>query len=113
MPNKFKLVFESPNKITIKNKNARTKAYAIESQRSTSKELIALLKETYKTTGSFISYQMRQQNPEALHKLIRAQTQYIATNRVILLNYIGEGAMLYLEQHICAIPGESLTHATQ
>ena len=101
---KFKLVFGSP-KITVKNKTVRTKAYAIESQRSTNQELIALLKETYKTTGSFISYQMRQRNPEALHKLIRAQTQYIAKNRVILLNYIGEGAMFYLEQHICAIPG--------
>ncbi len=101
---KFKLVFGSP-KITIKNKTVRTKAYAIESQRSTSKELIALLKDTYKTTGSFILYQMRQRNPEALHKLIRTQTQYIAKNRVILLNYIGEGAIFYLEQHISAIPG--------
>jgi hypothetical protein len=101
---KFKLVFGSP-KITIKNKPVRTKAYAIESQRSTSKEMIALLKDAYKTTGSFISYQMRQRNPEALHKLIRAQTQYIAKNRVILLNYIGEGAMFYLEPHISEIPG--------
>ena len=101
---KFKLVFGSP-KITINNKTVRTKAYAIESQRSTSKELIALLKDTYKTTGSFISYQMRQRHPEALHKVICAQTQYIAKNRVILLNYIGEGAIFYLEQHISAIPG--------
>ena len=101
---KFKLVFGSP-KITHKNQAVRTKAYAIESQRSTSREVIALLKEAYKTTGSFISYQMRQRNQEALHKLIRAQTQYLARNRVILLNSIGEGAMFYLEQHILAISG--------
>jgi hypothetical protein len=101
---KFKLVFGSP-KITIKNKAVRTKAYAIESQRSTSGELIKLLKEAYKTTGSFVAYQMRQRSPEALHKLIRAQTQFIANNRVILINNIGEGAFFYLEQHITAIPG--------
>ena len=101
---KFKLVFGSP-KITIKNKAVRTKAYAIESQRSTSGELIKLLKEAYKTTGSFVAYQMRQRSPDALHKLIRAQTQFIANNRVILLNNIGEGALFYLEQHITAIPG--------
>ena len=49
---------------------------------------------------------MRQRNPEALHKIIRrAQNQYIALNRVILLNSIGDGAIFYLEQHILAIPG--------
>ena len=101
---KFKLVFGSP-KITIKNKAVRTKAYAIESQRSTSGELIKLLKDAYKTTGSFVAYQMRQRSPDALHKLIRAQTQFIANNRVILLNNIGESALFYLEQHITAIPG--------
>jgi hypothetical protein len=101
---KFKLVFGSP-KITIKNKAVRTKAYAIESQRSTSGELIKLLKEAYKTTGSFVAYQMRQRSPDALHKLIRAQTQFIANNRVILLNNIGEGAIFYVEPHITAIPG--------
>jgi hypothetical protein len=101
---KFKLVFGSP-KITINNKAVRTKAYAIEGQRATSGELISLLKEAYKTTGSFVTYQMRQRAPEALHKLIRAQTKFIANNRVILLNNIGESAIFYLEQHILAIPG--------
>jgi hypothetical protein len=101
---KFKLVFGSP-KITINNRAVRTKAYAIEGQRATSGELISLLKDAYKTTGSFITYQMRQRAPEALHKVIRAQTKFIANNRVILLNNIGESAIFYLEQHIMAIPG--------
>jgi hypothetical protein len=101
---KFKLVFGSP-KITVKNKAVRTKAYAIESQRSTSSDMIKLLKEAYQTTGSFIAYQMRQRSPDALHKLIRAQTQFIANNRVILLNHIGEAAIFYLDQHITGIPG--------
>jgi hypothetical protein len=37
--------------------------------------------------------------------VIRAQTKFIANNRVILLNNIGESAIFYLEQHIMAIPG--------
>ena len=101
---KFKLVLGSP-KITIKNKAVRPKAYAIESHRSTNGELIKLLKEAYQTTRSFIAYQMQQRLPDALHKLIRAQTQFISNNRVILLNHIGEGAIFYLDQHITAIPG--------
>jgi hypothetical protein len=102
---KFKLVFGSPKITAPNNRTARTKAYAIECPRALSKELIDMLKEAYKTTGSFIAYNMRQRNPEALHKLIRAQTQFIANNRVILLNHIGEGAIFYLDQHITAIPG--------
>ena len=101
---KFKLVFASP-KITIKNKTVRTKAYAIESQQSTSGDMIKLLKEAYQATGSFIAYQMRQRSPGALHKLIRAQTQFIANNRVILLNHIGNAAIFYLDQHITGIHG--------
>lgn len=78
---KIKLVFGgSPAKITLNNRAVRTKAYAIESLRATSRELISQLKDAYKTTGSFIAYQMRQCAPEALHKLIQhAQTKFIAT----------------------------------
>ena len=102
---KFKLVFGSPKITALNNRTVRTKAYAIECPRAISKDLIDMLKDAYKTTGSFIAYNMRQRNPDALYKLIRAQNQFIANNRVILLNNIGESAIFYLEQHITSIPG--------
>ena len=102
---KFKLVFGSPKITALNNRTVRTKAYAIECPRAISKDLIDLLKDAYKTTGSFIAYNMRQRNPDALYKLIRAQNQFIANNRVILLNHIGESAIFYLDQHITSIPG--------
>ena len=102
---KFKLVFGSPKITAPNNCTVRTKAYAIECPRAISKDLIDMLKDAYKTTGSFIAYNMRQRNPEALYKLIRAQNQFIANNRVILLNHIGESAIFYLDQHIASIPG--------
>ena len=102
---KFKLVFGSPKITALNNRTVRTKAYAIECPRAISKDLTDMLKEAYKTTGSFIAYNMRQRNPDALHKIIRAQNQFIAHNRVILLNHIGESSIFYLDQHITAIPG--------
>ena len=102
---KFKLVFGSPKITAPNNRTVRTKAYAIECPRAVSKELIDMLKDAYKTTGSFIAYSMRQRNPDALHKIIRAQNHFIANNRVILLNHIGESAIFYLDQHIMTIPG--------
>jgi hypothetical protein len=71
---KFKLSFTSP-KVQSGRRTYRTKAYAIESDRSSSKEQIALLKQAYKSNGAFIPYQMRQCHPGAFKKLIQAQTQ--------------------------------------
>ena len=101
---KFKLSFTSP-KVQSGRRTYRTKAYAIESDRSSSKELIALLKQAYKANGAFIPYQMRQRHPDAFKKLIQAQTQVLAKNRVIVLNHIGQDAMYYLSDHINAVAG--------
>ena len=101
---KFKLVFTSP-KVTNGKKSYSTKAYAIESQRATSQEMIAVLKSVFKSTGEFVPYQMRRKHPDAFLKLIRAQTQVLAKNRIIHLNYIGSEATYYMSDHINAVPG--------
>lgn len=85
---KFNLVFTSP-KITEGRKSISTKAYAIESQRQTSQELITVLKTAFKSTGAFVPYQMRNKHPDAFTKLVKAQTQVLAKNRVIHVNHIG------------------------
>ena len=48
---------------------------------------------------------MRTRHPEAFERFIKAQTQMIATNYVIILNHIGPDAMHYLSDRISAIPG--------
>ena len=101
---KFKLVFTSP-KVTNGKKSYNTKAYAIESQRATSQEMIAILKSTFKSTGEFVPYQMRRKHPDAFLKLVRAQTQVLAKNRTIHLNYVGSEAMYYMSDHITAVEG--------
>jgi hypothetical protein len=101
---KFKLVFTSP-KVTSGRKSISTKAYAIESQRQASQELIQVLKTAFKSTGAFVPYQMRNKHPDAFIKLIKAQTQLLAKNRVINLNHIGTEAMYYMSDHIQSVMG--------
>lgn len=48
---------------------------------------------------------MRARHPEAFERFIKAQTQMLATNNVIVLNQIGSAAMHYLSNHILTIPG--------
>ena len=101
---KFKLVFTSP-KVTSGRKSISTKAYAIESQRQASQELIQVLKTAFKSTGAFVPYQMRNKHPDAFTKLIKAQTHLLAKNRVINLNHIGTEAMYYMSDHIQSVMG--------
>ena len=101
---KFRIAFTSP-KTTYGRRTISTKAYAIESQRSSSHEMISILKKAFKTTGAFVPYQMRRKHPESFQKMIRAQTSVLANNRIIHLNHIGSEAMYYMTDHIMAVPG--------
>ena len=68
--------------------------------------MIAILKSVFKSTGEFVPYQMRRKHPDAFLKLVRAQNQVLAKNRIIHLNYIGSEAMYYMSDHINnAVPG--------
>jgi hypothetical protein len=100
----FRLVFASP-KVKFGRNTYSTKAYAIESQRSTSREMISILKTVFKSTGAFVPFQMRQKHPDAFQKLIRAQTRILSKNRVIILNNIGSAAMYYMTDHITSVHG--------
>jgi hypothetical protein len=99
---KFKLVYSTP-KVTSGKKVTRTKAYAIETHRSSAVEMAKLLKEVYRNTGEFVPFEMRRRKPDDFKKILQAQTKMIASHRVVVLNYIGEDAMYYLEDHIQAI----------
>ena len=73
----FRLVFASL-KVKFGRNSYSAKAYAIESQRSTCREMISILKTVFKTTGAFVPIQMRQKHPDAFQKLTRAQTRILS-----------------------------------
>lgn len=102
---KFRLVYCSPKIKNAKGRVVRTKAYAIETMRADRDELNKLLKVAYKDSGTFVPFKMRGRHPEAFERFIKAQTQTLATNYVILLNHIGPDAMHYLSDRILATPG--------
>ena len=102
---KFRLVYCSPKIKSAKGRVVRTKAYAIETMRGDREELNKLLKVAYKDSGTFVPFQMRARHPEAFERFIKAQTQTLATNYVILLNHIGPDAMHYLSDRILATSG--------
>jgi hypothetical protein len=104
---KFKLVYCSPKIRKGNGRTVRTKAYAIETQRTDREELTKQLKLAYKDEGTFVQFKMRTNHPEAFERFIKAQTQMIATNYVIVINHIGPDAMHYLSERISAIPGVS------
>jgi hypothetical protein len=58
---KFHLVYCTP-KTTFKGKELRTKAYAIEREKSTSADMMKILKSVYR-----VSFQMRAKLPKLLH----------------------------------------------
>jgi hypothetical protein len=102
---KFRLVYSSS---TIKNSNGRTirtKAYAIETLRDDRDSMNQILKSAYKETGVYISFQMRTWHPEAFERIIKAQTQMISNDYVVILNNISPDAMHYISDRITAIDG--------
>lgn len=102
---KFRLVYCSPKIKTAKGRMVRTKAYAVETMRADRDELNKLLKAAYKDDGTFVPFQLRARHPDAFERFVKAQTQMLATNYVILLNHIGPDAMHYLSDRILAISG--------
>lgn len=106
---KFRLVYCSPEIKTAKGRMVRTKAYAIETMRADRDELNKLLKAAYKDDGTFVPFQLRERHPDdAFERFVKAQTQMLATNYVILLNHIvGPDAMhyMYLSDRILAVSG--------
>ena len=95
----------STPKVTTGKKETRTKAYSVETHRSSAVEMAKILKEVYRATGEFVPFEMRRRNPDDFKKILHAQTKMIASHRVVVLNHIGEDAMYYLVDHIQAITG--------
>ena len=101
---RFELMFTTPS-IETNDKYARTKAFAIETERTTSMEMMKILQIAYKDTNAFIPFHMKKKHPEAYRRTILQQTKYMAENHVIVLCNIGPDVMYYVKDHLMAING--------
>ena len=101
---KFAVAFCTPQ-VNFNSTSVKTKAYAIETEKSKAIEMQRLLKEACKKTNDFVPFHLRSKHPEAFSRFIQQHTKILSNNHTIVLNYIGNQAILYLEDRIRAIPG--------
>ena len=101
---KFQISFCTPQ-TTIHNAQLRTKAYAIKTEKTTSMEMLKILKHTYRSTTEFIPFQMRSKHPEAYARILLKQSKMITDLHVIILQHISPDTMYYLSDRIGSIDG--------
>ena len=68
-------------------------------------EMQRVLKEACKKTNDFIPFRLRAKHPEAFSRFIQQHTKILSQNHMIVLNYIGNQSIFYLEERIRAIKG--------
>ena len=101
---KFQIAFCSPQTM-IHNAQLRTKAYSIETEKSTSMEMLKILKQTYHETTEFIPSQMRSKHSEAYSRILLQQSKMIADQHVIIIQHISPDSMYYLSDRITSVDG--------
>ena len=101
---RFAVAFCTPQ-ATFNSSTAKTKAYAIETERSKSGEMQRVLKEAFKKNNDFVPFHLRSKHPEAFSRFIQQHTKILSQNHTIVLNYIGNQSIFYLEERIRNIKG--------
>ena len=101
---KFTVAFCTPQ-INFNAMTFKTKAYAIETEKRKAVDMQRVLKEACKKTNDFVPFHLRSKHPEAFSRYIQQHTKILSQNHTIVLNYIGNQSILYLEERIRAVPG--------
>ena len=101
---KFMVAFCTPQ-VNFNSTMIKTKAYAIETEKSKAVEMQRVLKEACKKTNDFVPFHLRAKHPEAFSRFIQQHTKILSKNHTIVLNFIGNQSILYLEEKIRAAPG--------
>jgi hypothetical protein len=101
---KFAMIFCTP-RVRMKSNEVRTKAYAIEVEKSNASTMTNLMKQVCKDTHEFTPFQMRDRHPEAFVRLICQQTHLLSELRTIVIANLGSQVMFYLHDRIAAVPG--------
>ena len=110
---KFAMVYCAPQ-VKMNNNNIRTKAYAIETDKSTSSAMTNLMKEVCRESHEFIPFQMRSKHPDAFGRIVCQQTHMLSQLRTIIISNVGSQVMFYLRERIGSIPGvrDIVSHPT-
>jgi hypothetical protein len=101
---KLRMVLKS-HRINFNSRLSKTQAYTIKVPSHVAPQLIPIIKEVTKDTKEFVTFQMRNRNPEVFQGAIRFQNHTISIQHVIAINHIGKEAMYYLSDRIQAISG--------
>ena len=103
---KFRLVQCSPKiQKSRGNRTVRTKAFAFETLRNQKEEFTRVLKQAYKENGEFVPFKMRARHPEAFERFVKAQTNMLSNNFVMILNHLGPDVMHHISERILALDG--------
>jgi hypothetical protein len=100
---KCQLAFTTPQ-ITLGGKVIKTKAYALETLKVDSMDMLKNLKHAYRDSNAFVPFQMRSEYPEAYSRCIYQQTKSMSGNYVFIMNNVSTDAMYYLSDHIRIFP---------
>lgn len=98
----FRMVYSSPN-ITIDSTKIRSKAYAIEIQRSDAETAIPLLKKTFEGKNQLLLGKLRYTHPKAYANGVKLQNQHLESVYIIPLVSITPDMMYYLRERILEI----------
>ena len=101
---RFKMAFCTPQ-TEFQGVKIRTKAYAVETEKQHSMEMMKLMKEACKDSHEFVPFYMRKKHPEAFRKTIVENTRIISENRTIMLHNISRDEMYYLRDRITHVNG--------
>ena len=100
----FRLVYSSPN-ITHNSVKERTKAHAIEIQRTDTTVMIRLLKDTFKGTCQLLLARLRYQHQQAFVNALKMQSILLNSHFVIPLFGISNEALKFIGPYIKTMPG--------
>ena len=107
----IRMIYSSPS-IRHSDKDYRTKAYSIETERKNVPAVLKLLKSAYQITDTttsqdhrFLIAKLRYSHPESYVNAIKMQTQLLTNTYVIPLLYVTPEALFYMEDQIRKIRG--------
>ena len=102
---RFQCVYTSPFVFREDGTRISTKSYDIQCRQQDAKEMLELLKTTYKDDPSFIFHRLRHDSLKLYINAIRKQNAYLSQSRVVPVHGITEDVMFYLENEILQING--------
>ena len=87
-----------------------TRSYDFQCQRKDAKNLVDLLKQTYKDSQKFVFHKLRHENISSYKKAISRQNQYLECSRVIPISGVTNEMMIYFHDDLAKLDGLVAIH---